>query len=143
MRDTRAAPPSLYIVAIPAIAWNLVGIVAFILQFRMSATQMAALPPAEQQVWRAMPGWAWAVYATAVSSGTAGAIALLLRSRAAVPLLALSLGAVLLQYGYSFLVARIATTLGPQAALLPGAIVVLAIGQAIYARHAARRGRLG
>ena len=143
MRGRTNAPRSLTVIAVLAIAWNLVGIAAFAVQAGMSDAQMTALPPAQQQAWREMPGWAWVSYAIAVFAGTAGAVALLLRRSAAVALLGLSLAAVILQYGYSFLVARLASMIGPQALLLPLVIIVLAVAQLLYARHARVRGWLG
>ncbi|MDH5835286.1 hypothetical protein [Luteimonas kalidii] len=90
--------PTLYrVIAIAAFAWNLTGIAMFHLQTSLDAAQIAALPPAQQAVYAAMPPWLDIVYAIAVFGGALGALGLLLRRRWAIPLFALSLAAVLVQ----------------------------------------------
>jgi hypothetical protein len=79
----------------------------------------------------------------ATFSGLAGAIALLLRRSWAVPALAVSLAAVAVQFGYTFLVLDAARILGAAAAL-PFPITIFLIGAALlyFAVLSARRGWL-
>ena len=90
-----------WIVCVLLLLWNLVGVFAFFSQCNMSAEAIAALPPAQQYLWNAMPAWLWAAYSIAVGAGTLGAVMLLMRKAFAVPLFALGLAGVVVQYGSS------------------------------------------
>ncbi len=122
------------IASIVLLIWNLIGIGAFAAQWQMVMHGLDALPPEQQAMWRAMPGWAWAAYAIAVVSGALGALGLVLKKAWAVPLLALSLIAVLIQFFNAFVLQDGIATVGPDAVILPLAIIVIAIVQLWLAR---------
>lgn len=87
------------------------------------------------------PGGLVALFAVAVWSGLAGAVALLLRSRWALWLLLLSLIAALIQYTYVFTMAPAELLAGPVYAI--GAMVILAGALLVwFARVGVRRGWL-
>lgn len=123
------APRWLLWVGIILLLWNLMGVGAFVTQWMMSADQLATLQPEQQEMWAKMPSWAWAAYAVAVFAGTAGAIALLMRKKWAVPLFLLSFVAVLVQFTYPFIIAGGLTTLGATALIFPAFIILVAIVQ--------------
>lgn len=125
-----------------ALLWSLAGCGAYLGQVGMSAADMAALPPAQREIWSMMPDWVTAAYAIAVWIGLAGSIALLLRRRLARALYAVSLIAVLVQFGWTFLASPILTSVGPSAALFPAFIVVVSAALLWFAGHAAARGWL-
>ncbi|TYT27034.1 hypothetical protein FZO89_12615 [Luteimonas viscosa] len=135
--------PTLFrVIAIAALAWNLIGIAMFFLQTGMSAAQIAQLPPAQQAVYAAMPAWLSIFYAIAVFGGALGSLALLLRRRWALPLLAISLAAVLVQT-----IALYALTPAWQASGvggLPMTLLIVGIAAFLlwYARLASKRGWL-
>lgn len=135
--------PTLFrVIAIAAFAWNLTGIAMFVLQTNLDAAQIAALPPAQQAVYAAMPPWLDVFYAIAVCGGALGSLGLLLRRRWAVPLLAISLAAVLVQ-----MIALHALTPAWEASGVSGLpMTLLIVGIAAfllwYARLAAARGWL-
>jgi hypothetical protein len=139
MIDTTLSPPVrprwLTAAGVALLLWNLMGVGAFVSQWMMAADQLATLPPEQRAMWVSMPGWAWAAYAVAVFAGTAGAIGLLMRKGWAVPLFALSLIAVLVQFTYPFIIAGGLRTLGASALLFP--LFIVAIG-AIQAWLSAR-----
>jgi hypothetical protein len=136
------APRWLLWVSIILLLWNLMGVGAFVSQWFMAADQLATLPPAQQEMWAKMPSWAWAAYAVAVFAGTAGAIALLLRKKLAVPLFLLSFVAVLVQFTYPFIIAGGLTTLGATALIFPAFIILVAIVQWRFAVANRATGRL-
>lgn len=125
-----------------ALLWSLAGCGAYFGQVGMSAADMAALPPAQREIWSMMPDWVTAAYAIAVWVGLAGSVALLLRRRLARALYAVSLIAVLVQFGWTFLASPILTSVGPSAALFPAFIVVVSAALLWFASHAAARGWL-
>lgn len=137
------APASLRVIGWLALFWNLVGVVMFIMQTNLTPEQVAAMPPDQQLVYEAMPGWLTIAYALAVFGGVIGAFGLLVRKRWAVPAFAVSLLAVLVQMAgvYAFTPAwEVSGVAG-----LPMAVLLIAICAFLlwYARRAEARGWIG
>jgi hypothetical protein len=107
--------------------WSLAGVGAFVSQFSMSDETIAALPQAERDLWTNMPAWAWIAYAVATLPALGGAIGLLMKKGWAVPLYALSIAGIIVQFSYPFLVARAFT--GLAMAAFPIFILVMAVVQ--------------
>ncbi|GAA3731855.1 hypothetical protein GCM10022269_06480 [Sphingorhabdus rigui] len=128
-------------VSILFLLWNLMGVGAFVSQWTMSATDIAALPQIERDLWVSMPGWAWAAYAIGVAVGTLGAIGLILRKYWAPLAFSFSLIAIIIQFSYPFLIASGAQT---DIAMLafPMFIIVMAVVQWQLSRHWQRKGWL-
>ena len=95
----------------------------------------------QRQLYAARPQWLFAVYGVAIFSGLIGAIGLLLRKSWASMLLALSLAAVIVQFGYTFAVMHAAERLGAAVAI-PFPLVIFLIGVALlwFARRSRARG---
>jgi hypothetical protein len=120
-------PPTwFYVAAAILILWECIGCFAYVSQVSMSAADMAQLPAAQQEIWKMMPSWVTSAYALAVWIGLAGGIALLLRRRIARSLFIVSLVAVLVQFGWTFLATPILTTVGGTAAIFP--LFIIAVG---------------
>lgn len=138
------SPPAWYwIVAILVLLWQATGCYFYVVQVSMDAADLAALPKTQADAFGAMQSWQWALFATAVWSGLAGAIGLLLRHRTlAYWGLFLSLVAALLQYGYAFTTPEIQAMPPAEALPLPITIVVLGIVQVWFAGMAANKGWL-
>jgi hypothetical protein len=134
------APRWLIWASIALLLWNLSGLAAFVYQSEMSPKMIAALPPAQRDLWNAMPVWDWIAYAVAVNAGSIGAIGLLARKRWAVPVFALSIIAVIVQFIYPFLIARAITDLGM--AVFPIFILIMAVLQWALARNWRAKGWL-
>jgi hypothetical protein len=110
----------------------------------MTPEQIAALPAGQQQLWNAMPAWMWIVYGVAVVSGALGAVMLLLNKRVAMPLFALSLLAIVVQFAQAFLPGGAVEVLGAGAALpMPAVITLVGVLQVWVARKAIARGWIG
>lgn len=125
-----------------ALLWSLAGCAAYVSQVSMTPADLAALPAAQRDIWAAMPAFVIGAYAVAVWSALGGAIGLLLRRRWATALFALSLAAVLVQFGWTFLATDILTTVGPGAAAFPAFIILAAVAMLWFAASAQRRGWL-
>ncbi len=102
----------------------------------------ATLPLDQRAMWDATPTWMTAAYAIAVWLGLIGAALLLLRRKLAVPVLLVSLIAVLVQFSGLFLVPQLRQTVPDTALAGPIAIIVLCYGIFHLARLAHRRGWL-
>lgn len=123
--------------------WNLVGLAAFATQWTMDLAALAKTDPYQAKTFAEMPAWAWAAYAIAVTAGTLGAIALLLRRKWAVLLSGIEVIAVIVQFGYTFgMTDLMAVKSAAETVPLPAAIIVIAILQFFYARWMAGKGLL-
>lgn len=112
MTELDNRPGGLYwTVAVVALVWNLIGVATYL----GSVMGETATAPA-------MPAWVTGAYAIAVFGGTFGAVGLLLRKAWAVPLFALSLVAVIAQWGYIL----IAMDMEPAGLVLPVLILLIA-----------------
>lgn len=85
---------SFWIISGLGVVWNLMGCVNFFTQMQPRA--VAEMPELYQRIITTRPLWATLVFGTAVFAGATGCILLLLRRRVAMPILLLSLTAILL-----------------------------------------------
>ena len=131
-----------WIVSSLLLVWALIGDAAYLSQVSADLTELARTDPSTAQAFATMPEWAWSAYAIAVWVGTLGAIALLLRRRIAVPLYAVSLAAVLVQFGWSLFGSDIIAAKGASAAAFPLFIIAVAAFSLWYAWTKARQGVL-
>jgi hypothetical protein len=131
-----------WIIAVLILLWNLIGDAVYLMQASADIDEIAARDPVQAQAFREMPGWAWGAYAVAVTSGTLGAILLLLRRGWAWALFAMSFAAVVIQFGWSFLGFDMLGTKGPSSAIFPLVIVGIALASTIYARRKRADGTL-
>ena len=122
-------------IAIAALVWNLLGVMAFVMQVVMSHDQVAALPPADRAVYEATPSWLTVAFALAVGGGVAGSLGLLLRRRWAVTAFAVSLAALVVQIAGAYLATPVWQASGATGAVMP--VLLLAIG-GLLLRHAQR-----
>lgn len=122
-----------------ALLFEIFGCYMYIAQV---SVDRATLPLDQRAMWDATPTWMVAAYATAVWVGVVGAALLLLRRKLAVPVLLVSLIAVLVQFSGLFLVPQLRQTV-PDAALA-GPVAIIVICYAIFqlARLAHKRGWL-
>ena len=100
-----------------ALLWMLSGTAAFVMDLMTDEAALARMSPTQREIYEARPVWLFAVYAVATASGVAGAIGLLLRKAWAVRALALSLVAVVIQFGYTLFGLQVIERVGPVEAL--------------------------
>ena len=136
-------PRGYWIVAGLALLWMLFGVVAWLMDFMMDEAALEQMSEGQRQLYAARPQWVFAVYGVAIFAGLAGAAGLLLRQRWSIAALAVSLLAVIVQFGYTFFVMNAIGHIGAGAAL-PFPLLILAIGVALlwFASRASRRGWL-
>lgn len=125
-------PPTWYwVVSGIATLWMLFGIAAWVMDLMTDEAGLAQLSEAQRQLYAARPQWLLAVYGVATISGLLGAIGLLLRKSSAPMLLALSLAAIVVQFGYTFVGLHAVEVLGAAAAI-PFPLVIFLIGAALW-----------
>jgi hypothetical protein len=141
---TNSKPATSYwIISSLALVWMLIGVMAWTADLMTDEAAVVKMSEAQQQLFAARPQWVFIVYAIAIFSGLIGAIGLLLRRAWATVALAVSLAAVVVQFGYTFIGLDAVRLLGPAAAL-PFPIVIFAIAVFLlwYSLKAKREGRL-
>ena len=144
MDTTTAAnkPPTWYwVVSGFAVLWMLFGVMAWVMDLMTDEAGLATLSEAQRALYAARPQWLFVVYGVAIFSGLAGAIGLLLRKSWALMLFYLSLAAIVVQFGYTFLVMNAVQVIGAAAAI-PFPLVIFLIGVALvwFARRAHKAG---
>lgn len=142
MATTTAAikPPTWYwVVSGLAVLWMLFGVMAWVMDLMTDEASLAELSEAQRQLFAARPQWLFVVYGVAIFSGLAGAIGLLLRKSWASMLFGLSLAAIIIQFGYTFIAMRAVELLGAAAAI-PFPLVIFLIGVALlWFAHRSRK----
>lgn len=140
----RIAPPTWFTAAaVVLLLWNLLGGYACVQQFRLGAEAMGPATAYDRQLYAGMPGWYDWCFALAEVTGIGGAVALLLRRRAALPLFAVSLVAVMIQFGYLFATSDIVAVKGVWTTYFPLFIAAVCVVQIQLAGMALRRGWIG
>jgi hypothetical protein len=137
------APPKWFLpVAIAALLWNALGCAAYLGDVRMTAEDLARLSAAQQALYAARPAWSVAATAIAVWGGALGCVALILRRRFAVPLLAASLAGVVVQDVSLFGMLHVSATMGMTPVILQALVFAVAVALLLLARRAASAGWL-
>ncbi|HEX8383301.1 MAG TPA: hypothetical protein VF592_08000 [Sphingomonas sp.] len=137
---TDRAPAWLRVLAVVLILWGVAGCYACLQQFRLGANAMGPASAADRALHAGLPGWYGPLYATATITGLLGAIALLIRSRLAMPLFTASLVAAVVQFGHIFAATDLIARKGVAATVpFPLFVIAVAAGAALLSRHAIRR----
>ena len=110
MTNSTMKPPTLFwVIAIIALIWNIMGVVAYLGQAYMTDEALALLPETDQLYIKNVASWVTAAYATAVFAGVFGSIALLIRKKVAKLLFIISFIGVLFQSSYNFFIQEFMT----------------------------------
>lgn len=128
--------------AIILLIWGIMGLVAFAGDATQDLDALARNDAYRAHLFGTMPGWAWGAYAVSVLGGFAGSLALLLRSRWAVPLYWLSLAGIIVQFGRTFLMTDLIAVRGWGTAAFPVFIAIVALFQIWFATKLRRGGNL-
>jgi len=125
-----------WILSAIGLAWNLMGVGAFVSDASMNAETLATLPEAHQALYAAQPLWVKIAFGLSVATGVLGCILLFLKKSWAGPIFLLSLLAVLAQSVYMFFLSDTISVMGTFPAIMNGIIVAFAVLLMFFARHA-------
>ena len=140
--STDVRPPTWFRVASwLALLWMLSGAAAFAMDLMTDEAALAQMTPAQRELYEARPQWLFAMYAVAIATGLAGAVGLLLRKAWAVPALAVSLVAVVIQFGFTIFGMRAIERVGAAAALTLPIVVFIAGALALWLAATAKKAR--
>jgi len=136
----RIKSPTWFMVVVAVLfVWNLLGVMAYVMQVTMSPEMMAALPEAQQELYANTPTWAIAAFAVAVHGGALGCLLLILKKNLAGLFLQLSLAGVLVQMYHSFFMSKNFDVFGPGAMVMPIMVLLIAIYLVTLAARAKAR----
>lgn len=93
-----------WVIAVLALIWNSLGVLAYLGQAYMSDDTLSSLPESTQLYYSNLPAWVTAAFAIAVFGGLFGAIGLLWRKKWAYFLFVISLVAVVLKQVYDLFI---------------------------------------
>ncbi len=141
-RDSGRLPGWYWGIAIFALLFELLGCFFYLVEVKMSAADIAALPLDQAAMLSARPQWYYAAFGIAVWVGLIGAVLLLLRRQWAVWALLVSLVAAIAQFSSVFIVPEMRAITPSDALFTPIVIIVIAYGIWQFSRLAGRRGWL-
>lgn len=133
----QAAPRWLMVVAIVALAWNLLGFAALAMDALNAGT---ALPEAQAVYAATVPLWAQAASWIAVGAGIAGCLLILRRQARAVVAFAVSLIALIVQDAWLFVLSGAQAVFGPTPLVMQAMVAAIAVGLLWLANHARTNG---
>lgn len=126
MNENIKIPMWFTVVAIVAVLWDSMGVWAYIDTMTLSAEDLMKMPEAERSIHNATPAWANGAFAIAVFGGFIGSLLLLLKKSLALPILIVSLIAVLVQMYNAFFIMDSIAVFGPGGMIMPIMIIVIA-----------------
>jgi len=136
-------PVHVWIVGILATLWNGYACYEYLMVNLRDKAFLANIPADQLAYMDGLPAWLTAFWAIGVWGGLAGALLLLIRSRYAVWLFALSFIGAVVGLGYQmFMTVRPASMTGGVMGLLPWVIIVICLALFLYARAMAAKGVL-
>jgi hypothetical protein len=124
------------------ILWALKGCASLYMHFAVGPGDGPGATDFDRQLYASLPTWYGVVYIVAVLSGLAGAILLLMRRSAAVVPSAISVVAVLIQFGWMFLATDIIEMKGVWTTYFPAFILAVQLFQLWLVTMAKGRGLL-
>ncbi len=137
-------PPVMFrVVAVAAVIWNVLGVLAFVMNVTISAEAMAAVPEAQQALYAAQPIWVTGAFAIAVFAGLGGSIALVLRKSIATTIFVVSLVAVIAQMFYAFAMSNMLSVMGASSAVMPSLIIIIAAALVWFSTRSNAKGWTG
>lgn len=133
-------PKSFYWIAGAAFLWDLMGVGAYLSTVMMSPDVMGAMSEAERALYENTPAWSTSMFAIAVHGGVLGTLLLLLRKALALPVLVISLAAVVINSAYTWFMTDAYAVLGAGQAVFAAIILAIAAFLVWFANDAKSKG---
>lgn len=132
-------PVWFWVVAVLAVAWNAMGVLAYVADVSQSPEELASQGEIIANLYAARPAWAVGAFAVAVFAGLLGGLSLLLRVKFAVGFFYLSLIALLIQNVYWFGIAKAYQLFPASTHAMPVVVFVIAVLLIWFARLSAAK----
>ncbi|MBX2965788.1 MAG: hypothetical protein KF845_06560 [Cyclobacteriaceae bacterium] len=131
-----------WIVAVIALLWNALGIMAYLMRAYMTDEAIAAMPQEQQEYLHNQPAWYMAVFATAVFGGTLGSVLLLLCKARAYWIFLVSLVCVVAQWSYDMFMVAYSPAFETSGLVMAIMIPVFSLALVFISRSAKAKGWL-
>lgn len=142
--STSTKPPVwFWIVAVVALLWNALGIMAYLMRVYMTDEASAAMPQEQQVYLQNQPAWYMGVFATAVFGGTLGSILLLLRKSLAYIVFVVSLVCVVAQWSYDIFMVENSPAFDSSGIVMAIMIPIFSVALVLISRSAKAKGWIG
>jgi hypothetical protein len=132
-------PWHLWLVGILGLLWDSMGAFDYLMTETQNDSYMSQFTPEQLEFFYGFPTWVVTFWALAVWGGVLGTLLLLLRKRLAVPVLLVSLLAMIVTAIHNFFLSNGLEVMGGAGALFSLLIFVFALGLWLYARSMAQR----
>lgn len=133
---------SFWIISVIALIWNLLGVMAYIMQVTMTPEVLQTLPEAERELYVGIPMWATVAFAVAVFGSALGCILLLVRKKLATPVFIIAFVGIAVQMAHSLVMSKHIEVYGPGGMIMPVMVIVIGVFLIMYSRKAAANGWL-
>jgi hypothetical protein len=128
------------VIGVVTLLWNAMGAYDYLMTQTRNADYLARFTPEQVAYFTGFPAWVDGTWALAVWGGVLGSVLLLWRRRLAVPVLAVSLGAMVITTVHNYVLSDgLQIMEGPGPLLFSVAIFLVAVALLLYARAMARR----
>ena len=104
--SAQETPRHLWIIGVLALLWNAFGALDYLMTQTRNETYMAQFTPEQVEYFHGFPSWVVAAWALAVWGGVLGCVLLLLRTRWAVPVFAVSLASMVVTTFHNFVLSN-------------------------------------
>ena len=141
-RESHQAPLHLWIVGILSLLWNAMGCFDYLATKLRLDFYMSQFTEAQLEYFYSFPAWLSIFWALGVWGSLLGSLALLLRSRWAVALFAVSLLGMIVSTAYTVLLSNGLEIMGGSGAAFSAVIFVIGVLLLVYARRMSARGVL-
>ncbi|HEY5823424.1 MAG TPA: hypothetical protein VIT44_03615 [Cyclobacteriaceae bacterium] len=131
-----------WIVSVISLIWNLMGVMAFVMQVTMTEEALQAMSEAERSLYTSIPAWTIVCFAIAVFGDTLASILLLLRKKLATMVFIVSFFFTLSQMIYTIFISDLVAVRGIGATVFPVVIVIAGILLIWFSRVSAAKGWL-
>ncbi len=135
--NSNVPPRWFWVVSGVGLAWNLMGVTAFLGQMTMDTNSLSNV---ERAFHESTPVWATIAFGVAVSAGALGSIALLLRQRLAISTFIVSFAGIVIQVSHSIFIGDGIDVFGAAGLILPFLTLSIAAALIGYARYSATKG---
>ncbi|WBU89121.1 hypothetical protein [Cellulophaga omnivescoria] len=135
-------PNWFWIIAVIALIWNCMGVMAYITEAYMSDEIFSSFTKEVQELYKKRPSWVTGAYAIAVFGGVLASMLLLIRKKAAKTVFLISLAGVVAQNVYTFFMSNTLKVLGTSSIYFPIVIIIISVLLFLFSNYASKRGWL-
>lgn len=132
-------PTWFWVIAVIALIWNLLGVMAFLMHINISPEMLASMSAEEQKLYADTPLWSKVAFGIAVFAGAIASIMLLMKKKLSSMIFTISLLAVLAQQFYIFFVSNTMQVLGYGQAVMPAIVIIIAVALVHFANSCRKK----